>query len=277
LALIEVGIDFPEYDDIEKASEEKIVSICQKNIKAIDELIKNGREGRMIKEGVKVAIVGKPNVGKSSILNALLEKDKAIVSDIAGTTRDIVEGEINIKGVPFLLFDTAGIHESNDFIEKIGVDKSIKSIEEADLVVLVKDSREPTLDEEEKTILKKAGDKAFVCLNKSDLNEANIPGYISISALNKDVDALKDKLIDSLSLSEGIFDTPSLSNARQLSLLKTIKDDLIKAKEDASNHEPMDFISVSIQSAYHKINELFGKECNNDISDEIFSRFCVGK
>lgn len=278
LALVEVGIDYPEYEDIEEASEIKIAAESQQIRKAIAKLISQGFEGQIIREGIKLAIVGEPNVGKSSILNALLDEEKAIVSDIPGTTRDIVEGDISIKGVPIHLLDTAGIRESEDKIEKIGVELSQKSIENADVVVLVLDACKKQLSEQEKQIVEKAQNKKLIlCYNKDDLLEDKEDGKIYVSALNHEIKALKEAIFDSLSLSEESFSRPSLSNARQLSLLRQIDEALRQAGEDAESGLGMDIISVSLQSAYNKARELLGEEATNDLSDEIFSRFCVGK
>ena len=184
IALIEVNIDYPEYEDIEVANKEKIVA-------SIDELVSDGEKGRIIKDGIKVAIVGKPNVGKSSLLNALMGEEKAIVTDIAGTTRDIVEGDVNLNGVVLHLLDTAGIRESDDKVESIGINKAKETINQAELVIVVLDASQE-LDDEDKEILELSKDKnRIIVYNKTDLKK--IEGGLSISALNNDITALKEK------------------------------------------------------------------------------------
>ncbi|MCQ2741942.1 MAG: tRNA uridine-5-carboxymethylaminomethyl(34) synthesis GTPase MnmE [Bacilli bacterium] len=278
LALVEVNIDYPEYDDIEVASKTKIVSDCEELRRQIAKLIDEGNQGQIIKEGIKVAIVGEPNVGKSSLLNSLIEEEKAIVSSIAGTTRDVVEGELSIHGVALHLLDTAGIRESEDEIEKIGVKRSQKSIQEADLVIAVLDARRNELSEGEKEILTLSeGKRRIICYNKGDLVPSHEDGKLYVSALKNDVEPLKEAIFESLGLSEESFKTPSLNNARQLGLLKKIDLDLARAQEDAENDVPSDIVAVSLQSAYNGIREILGEVATNDLSDEIFSRFCVGK
>lgn len=278
LSLIEVNIDYPEYNDIEEANKQRIVSSCKAIQDEISGLIKNGREGQLIKQGVKVALVGEPNVGKSSLLNALIKKDKALVSPIPGTTRDVVEGDLVIHGVPITFLDTAGIRGSEDQIEEMGVALSKKTIAEADVVVLLLDARNENLSEEEKRIEKLCGNKRLIeVYNKDDLIKEKKNGKLYVSALRKDVETLKEAIFNSLSLSQDSFSTPSLSNARQLGILRQINEDLLQASEDAKNDIPIDIVSVNLQNAYNLCRELLGEETTNDLTDEIFSRFCVGK
>ena len=276
IALIEVNIDYPEYEDIEVANKEKIVSSIDEMIPIIDNLVSDGEKGKIIKDGVKVAIVGKPNVGKSSLLNALMGEEKAIVTEIAGTTRDIVEGDVNINGVVLHLLDTAGIRESDDKVESIGINKAKETINEAELVIVVLDaSRE--LDDEDKEILELSKDKnRIIVYNKTDLKK--IEGdVLSISALNKDITALKNEIYRVLGLSEESFKHPSLNNVRQIGLLRQARESLMDAKNDALNDLGVDLISVSLMDAYTSILSITGENHDIDISKEIFSRFCVGK
>ncbi len=277
LSLIEVNIDYPEYEDIEVANKNAIVEVIDEIIPQIQKLIKDGNQGKIIKEGVKVAIVGKPNVGKSSLLNALLGESKAIVTDIAGTTRDIVEGEINLNGIVLKLLDTAGIRESDDLVESIGVNKSIEVINQADLVIVVLDaSRE--LDDEDKQILELSKNKKrIVVYNKLDLSNNINKDNIYISATNGDISNLKDAIYKELGIETDAFVTPSLNNARQLGLLMKAEESLLKAKIDAEQDLSIDLISVSLYDAYTAILEILGEANQLDISKEIFSRFCVGK
>ncbi len=277
LALLEVNIDYPEYTDIEEANGETIVAKCKEIRNNLSSLIKMGEDGKIIRNGIKVAIVGRPNVGKSSLLNALLNEEKAIVSDIPGTTRDIVEGEISVNGIALHLLDTAGIRESDDMIEQLGVQRSEKSIQDADLVILVADGR-TGLGEEEHALLKLAeGKKTLVVFNKADLVSEKKEKTIYVSALNKDISALKDAIFAALGLDEKAFVTPSFSNARELGLLRQIDGYLKQEQDDAEMGLTADLLSVNLQAAYNCCRELMGEEPTQDLTDEIFSRFCVGK
>ena len=276
LALIEVNIDFPEYEDIETASKEMIIDYVNEVTDKVGNLLEDGEKAQIIRDGLKVAIVGKPNVGKSSLLNALLQEDKAIVTEIPGTTRDVVEGQVNLGGIPLNLFDTAGIRETSDVIESIGIDKSIKAIEEADLVIAVLDASRG-LDEEDKQILEKIKNRKHVVVyNKSDLVKDK-EDHIYISATNNDLDDLKKEIYRLFDINETTFKTPALNNSRQLGLLRKAIDELKKAKEDAENDLSTDLIAVSLHQAYNCLSEILGEDSLTDFTKEIFSRFCVGK
>ena len=274
LSLIEVNIDYPEYEDIEVANKDKVISIVDELVPQIDVLVEDGQKAKIINEGVKIALVGKPNVGKSSLLNAFLGEDRAIVTDIAGTTRDVVEGHVNIDGVVFHLYDTAGIRESEDVIESIGIEKSKKTIQEADIVVVLLDSSNE-LDEEDKQILEYTKEfNPIVVYNKDDKNKTN---KLSISALNSQIQPLIDAIKERIGLDEKAFSKPALNNARQLGLLCKAKESLLKAKEDAQNDLTIDLISTSLFDAYTSILEILGEANQIDLAKEIFARFCVGK
>lgn len=277
LSLIEVNIDYPEYEDIEVANKEHVISLVDELVPQIDTLVSNGQKGLIIKEGIKVALVGKPNVGKSSLLNALLGESKAIVTDIAGTTRDVVEGEINLNGVVLHLLDTAGIRDTGDKIENIGVSKSIETIKKADLAIILLDASNE-LDKEDEEIITLCKDIPHIIVyNKSDKLDNKDDGKLYISALNNDISKLKDAIYEELGLKEESFRTPSLNNVRQLGLLQSAKESLLRAKEDAKADLPVDLLSVSLMGAYNAILEILGEYNQRDISKEIFSRFCVGK
>ena len=277
LALIEVNIDYPEYEDIEVANKTHIINLADELVPQIDTLVANGQKGLIIKEGIKVALVGKPNVGKSSLLNALLGESKAIVTDIAGTTRDVVEGEINLNGVVLHLLDTAGIRDTGDKIENIGVSKSIETIKKADLAIILLDASNK-LDKEDNEIIELCKDVPHIIVyNKSDKLESKDDDKLYISALNNDISKLKDAIYQELGLKEETFKTPSLNNVRQLGLLQNAKESLLKAKKDAEVDLPVDLLSVSLMDAYNAILEILGEYNQRDISKEIFSRFCVGK
>ena len=239
--------------------------------------MESGEKGLIIKEGIKVALVGKPNVGKSSLLNALLGESKAIVTDIAGTTRDVVEGEINLNGVILHLLDTAGIREAKDTVESIGVNKSKEAIANADLVIVLLDASKE-LDRQDKDILELVKDIPHVIVfNKADKAISKDDDKLYISALNNDINPLKEEIYKVLGIKEESFRTPSLNNVRQLGLLRLAKESLEKAKEDASSDLSIDLVSVSLMDAYNAILEILGEYKQTDISKEIFSRFCVGK
>ena len=276
LSLIEVNIDYPEYLDIEEANNEKIVEICKENIKYIKKLIKDGVKGNIIKDGINVAIVGKPNVGKSSILNALLNENKAIVTDVKGTTRDIVEGKINLNGVVINLFDTAGIRESSDEVESIGIEKSISKLKDSDIVLCVFDSQE--YDDEDKEITKLVeGKNTIFVYNKKDLIQNNLDDKLYVSALNKDVEPLKKAIIEKLGLSKENYDNPSIANTREIGILENIKTILEQVLIDVKSEIPIDLINSELKEAYLKTLSITGEDNDFDIAKEIFSRFCVGK
>ena len=272
LSHIEVNIDYPEYEDIEITSKEEILEKCAEIRRNIDVLIKDGEKNRIYKEGVKIAIVGKPNVGKSSLLNALIKEDKAIVTSIAGTTRDVVEGDFNLAGVPVHLFDTAGIRDSSDVIEQIGINKAKKAVENADLVLFVVD--ETGCDNELYNLIK--NQKHIIVNNKADIITKKNIGDLYISAKNNDIDALLNKIKEELNIGEVVI-KPTFNNTRQLGILKQMDFYLQNAIQNTKDDQPIDLISVSIMAAYNCSLDLLGQNNKNDLTDEIFSRFCVGK
>ncbi|MDD4154769.1 MAG: 50S ribosome-binding GTPase, partial [Bacilli bacterium] len=236
--------------------------------------IHTGKQGQIIKEGIKVAIIGKPNVGKSSLLNAMIGQEKAIVTNIPGTTRDIVEGEINLKGITLNILDTAGIREVNNEIESIGIQKAKAATEEADLVILVLDATEEAEDSFVNLIKDK---KHIIVYNKGDIAKNRKENNLYISALNKDIDPLLKEITKVLAINQDVYEQPSLNNTRQLGLLGAIRESLLQAVEDAKNNQPIDLVSVNLLSAYNATLEILGEGNKNDITEEIFSRFCVGK
>ncbi len=277
LALVEVNIDYPEYEDIEEANVDTIAKAIKPIREEVQKLIAGGEEGIIIRQGVKVALVGEPNVGKSSLLNALLHEDKAIVSNIPGTTRDVVEGELNLQGIPLHLLDTAGIREEGDALEALGMVKSQKMIEEADLVILLLDATKGLQELDEKILDYAKDKKTILVYNKSDLVKEKKEGALYISALEGKIQPLLDKIYETLGVSSEAYVNPSLSNVRELGLLRKIDKCLSEAESDCAAKLPIDLISVNLSASYNAARELLGEEVTTDLTDEIFSRFCVGK
>ncbi len=278
LAEIDANIDYPE-EGLEEVATEKTQESLKYVKEEVQKLISAYGTGRKIKNGVKVAICGKPNTGKSSILNALLSYDKAIVSSVAGTTRDVVEGELDINGVNFLFFDTAGIRQSDDEIEKIGIDRSSDMIKQSDVCCFVVDGSRPS-DDEDKAVYEKIKDKnVIIIINKNDEKqvECEYKADISVSAKTGDgIDGLK-RLLYQKSFSSGIdLSADLLTEERHYYALKNALEYLNKAYEGIGII-PLDLISVDMQRAWEYLGEISGNTANENIINEIFSKFCVGK
>jgi tRNA modification GTPase len=287
LALIEYAVDFTE-DDEDIIDDNLLFQIkdgINKTIERIKKLLKNADEGKIIRDGLNMVIVGKPNVGKSSLLNALLKEKRAIVTDIPGTTRDIIEEYINIDGIPVRIIDTAGIRDTEDTVEKIGVERSKEKIEEADLVILMMDSSRE-LDDEDKLIIDAVKDKKYITLlNKIDLNRkisddiiGNLRNIIEISAKNEiGIDDLKDKIKELFF--DGEIDSESLiiSNTRHKQALYRALENCTIALEKIQSNEFLDLISIYITSGMRALGEITGDELEEDLLNKIFSEFCVGK
>lgn len=276
LSLIEVNIDYPEYEDVEEMTHEKIINELDSLIQTVSNLIKNGEKSKLITEGINVSIVGRPNVGKSSLLNALVKKEKAIVTSIPGTTRDIVEGQINLNGLIINLLDTAGIREATDEVEKIGIERSKESIEKADLVILVMEANK--LEDEDQELLEYTKNKQrIIVYNKVDTIDKKEEEGIYISAKEHNIKELEEEISKLFALDKLNALTPSLSSSREIGLLTKAKEGLIQALEEAKLGISLDLISVNIKMAYDAIKDILGEEIKTDLSEEIFSRFCVGK
>lgn len=282
-ANIEVNIDYPEYEDIEDMTASKVGEELKSLGEDLKRLIDESNTGKIIKNGIDIAIIGKPNAGKSSILNALLEEDKAIVTDIAGTTRDIVEGKIVLNGVTLNFIDTAGIRKTDDVVEKIGVDKSLNQIEKSDLILLVLNNDTP-INEEERKLLDKIKDKKhIVFVNKDDLdNKIVLPNDIDAvygNTVTPDgLDALKARISSMFELEElNKKDFTYISNARQLSLIKKVKKAIDSATKGISDNLPVDIVEIDLREARTHLGELLGEVYDEELIDELFSRFCLGK
>ena len=293
LAQIEVSVDYPEYD-YEEIENNMVIKLLDEEIEEINNLVNSYEEGKYIKNGINVAILGRTNVGKSSLLNKLANYDRSIVTDIAGTTRDIVEETINIRDVILNISDTAGIRETEDIIEQIGVKKSIDKLEVVDLVIYVLNAEKNISDDDKKMLLKiqNKGIKYITVINKSDiynksifdqfmdeLREINIENPINISVKdNIGIEELKDKIV-SLFLKDNIQTTNEIIivNERHKNLLVESLRNLINAKKEVLENKPIDIISIEIKEAATKLGNIVGKEISVNIIDKIFEMFCLGK
>ena len=277
LSNIEVNIDYPEYDDAEIVTKEVAQLKLLELRKKMKDIIKDARIGKIIKDGINVAIVGKPNVGKSSLLNAMLEEEKAIVTNIAGTTRDIVEGQVNVDGLKLNLLDTAGIRNSEDSVEKIGIEKSIKTIEDADLVLLVLDASR-SIEEEDVKLLEMTKDKNVIkVINKIELNEGCTLDGIKISAKNKSINLLKEEIKRRVGYSYNYDNKPLLTNTRQIGLLESSLKNIENGLKELDKGVPIDLVSIDLSKALLDIEDILGNRSKVNLSEEIFSRFCLGK
>ncbi len=284
LSSIEVNIDYPEYYDIEVITKKKIKEEVAKMKKDLQELISASKATSIIKTGLNIAILGKPNVGKSSILNKLLNKDKAIVTDIAGTTRDIVEGEVYINGILINFIDTAGIRKTTDVVEKIGVEKSIKAIDEADLIIVVLNNNED-LSEEDKEILEKTKDKQrIIVINKTDLDKKiKLPSTIenTVETNTNTPDGIKplvEKIKEMFNLEKlQTKDYTYLSNSRQISLATKAYQSLLSAEVGLNNDLPIDMVEIDLKDCFDLLGEIIGVTYSDEIIDNLFEHFCVGK
>lgn len=275
IAQIEVNIDYPEYEDIEQLTQKDLLPKIKEWLLCIDAILKKANTGQIIKNGIDTVIIGRPNVGKSSLLNALLEEDKAIVTDIAGTTRDIVEGQIHIGSVQLNLIDTAGIRHASDKIEQIGIEKSQEKLRQAKLVLLVLDGSRP-LTKEDEDLLEQTKDKLrLIIWNKQDLNDSYQEG-ICISAKNRQIQPLIDAL-ESLYQNDLLKEEPILSNERQIGLLQQAKSAMKRAQIALEAQTEPDLVEIDIQEAYEDLKEILGEVHREDLLDTLFSKFCLGK
>ena len=272
IAMIEVNIDYPEYEDERQMSQDVIRPYVEKWTAACKEMIDKAERFRVVKDGLNTVIIGKPNVGKSSLLNALLEKDKAIVTDIAGTTRDLVEGKVHLKNITLNLIDTAGIRDTQEKIEKIGIEKTMEAIESADLIILVVDAS--NIDEEDRRLMEEYKDRNLIVVyNKSDLNKV---GDISISALNNDIGSLRDYLNERYQDDISLCDEDILNNERQIALMKQCLKELEEVLMHI-DHDSLDMTVTDLDAAYHDLCLILGKEYQEDLIDHMFRNFCLGK
>ena len=281
LANIEVNID---YEDIEEITYEKINSDILEIIDKLNYIIKESESGKIIKDGIDVAIIGKPNVGKSSLLNLLIEEEKAIVTDIEGTTRDIIEGKINLDGIILNIIDTAGIRKTQDTVEKIGVNKSIELIDKADLILFVLNNNEEISKEEIEILQLVQKKNHIIIVNKNDLeNKLNTDiinnNYIKMSTKkNEGIDELKLQIkrifnLDKIEQSDFTY----LSNAHNIALAKQSLEHLNESKKSIDNKLPIDMIEIDLKLAWEKLGQIIGENYQDELIDQLFSQFCLGK
>lgn len=283
MANIEVNIDYPEYEDAENITipllKEKLVPIKNK----LSKLLEESKNAKIIKDGIDVALIGRPNVGKSSLLNLFLEEEKAIVTNIAGTTRDIVEGQTIINGIKINFIDTAGIRNTTDVVEKIGVEKSKQMISKADLNILILNNNEP-LTNEDKELLELIKTKpSIIFINKNDLETKldleQMPNVVQGNTLSLEgIKYLKQKIIEYFNLEKiEVKDATYLTNARQNALIKNTISYIAQALEDIENEVPVDMIEINIRAAWDTLGEIIGATYKDELLDELFSNFCLGK
>ena len=290
LAGIEVGIDFPEYEE-EALPRGRLLGELEGALRQVDYFLEHGRDGRIIREGLAVAIIGRPNVGKSTLLNALLQEERAIVTPIPGTTRDRIEEWVELDGIPFKLIDTAGVREVRDEVERIGVELALKAAEGADLVLFMLDLSEPLTAEDRAIARPLAGKRALLLLNKSDLGRSFSPqealqalgiepeGVLEISAkLGTGLEELKRRLVElvwegRLERPEGLF----LLNIREKELLQRAKEALGRTLADARAGATPDLLAIGLEEVLTILGELTGEDLTEEVIDRIFADFCVGK
>ena len=290
LAQVEVNIDYPEYDDVEemttKMLKEKATDIQQR----IQALLKTAKQGKVLREGLATAIIGRPNVGKSSLLNSLLHEDKAIVTNVAGTTRDVIEEYVNVNGVPLKLIDTAGIRDTADTVEKIGVERSRKALDAADLVLLLIDNSEPLTDEDEKLLAATKDKQRIVILNKTDL-----PSKLDLDHLKElvgddtliETSIVKHEGMDQLGqqISHMFFDqgiessqnNVIVTNARHIGLLHQANDALNDVLKGIADGMPVDLVQIDMTRCWDLLGEITGDSYQDELLDQLFSQFCLGK
>ena len=279
---IEVNIDYPEYEDIEVLTSEKIYPQVLSIQEKIKNIIKKSEDGKIINEGIKIGIIGRPNVGKSSLLNTLLEEEKAIVTDIEGTTRDIVEGKIIINGIVCNIIDTAGIRETDNIVEQIGVNKSLDIIESSDLIIMILNNNEQITSEELELLAKIKKKNHIIVINKTDLeNRLNlyVDNAIKISIKdNTGIDNIKNRITEIFNLDKiSTTDMSYLSNARSISLLKQSLKKIDECITNITKDAPIDIIELDLKECWNILGEIIGETYTDELIDQIFSRFCLGK
>ena len=279
---IEVNIDYPEYEDIEVLTSESIYPQVLLIKEELETIIKKSEDGKIINDGIKIGIIGRPNVGKSSLLNTLLEEEKAIVTDIEGTTRDIVEGKIIINGIVCNIIDTAGIRETDNIVEQIGVNKSYDIIDSSDLIIMILNNNERITEEELELLSKIKNKNHIIVINKTDLeNKLNLYVEDAIKISIKDntgIENIKNRISEIFNLDKiSTTDMSYLSNARSISLLKQSLNKINECLNNIKNNDPIDIIELDLKECWNDLGEIIGETYTDELIDEIFSRFCLGK
>lgn len=285
LAQVEVNIDYPEYDDVEEMTTALLREKTQEFQSLLENLLRTAKRGKILREGLLTAIIGRPNVGKSSLLNNLLREDKAIVTDIAGTTRDVIEEYVNIKGVPLKLVDTAGIRETDDLVEQIGVERSKKALQEADLVLLVLNASEKLTDQDRALLNLSQDSNRIILLNKTDLEQKieleQLPDdYIPISVLtNQNINLIEDRINQLFFDNAGLVeqDATYLSNARHISLIEKAVQSLEAVNDGLALGMPVDLLQVDLTRTWEILGEITGDAAPDELITQLFSQFCLGK
>ncbi|MBC1491199.1 tRNA uridine-5-carboxymethylaminomethyl(34) synthesis GTPase MnmE [Listeria booriae] len=289
LAQVEVNIDYPEYDDVEEMTQRMLVEKAQLVRASVEQLLLTAQQGKILREGLATAIIGRPNVGKSSLLNQVIQEEKAIVTDIAGTTRDIIEEYVNVRGVPLRLIDTAGIRETEDIVEKIGVERSRKALQEADFILLVLNQHEPLSVEDEALFEAVAGQNFVVVLNKTDLAQnidvarvrqlAGENPVVETSLVNEAGIAELELAIQELFFAGEIDagDATYVSNARHIALLHEAIQAIDAVIEGVEAGMPVDIVQIDMTRAWDLLGEIIGESVQDELLDQLFNQFCLGK
>ncbi|WP_042220868.1 tRNA uridine-5-carboxymethylaminomethyl(34) synthesis GTPase MnmE [Oceanobacillus manasiensis] len=289
VAHVEVNIDYPEYDDVEEMSKEVMREKTKEVHREIENLLEVAKQGKILREGLATAIIGRPNVGKSSLMNALVQENKAIVTEIPGTTRDIIEEYVNVRGVPLRLVDTAGIRETEDIVEKIGVERSRKVLKESDLILFVLNHNEELSEEDEKLFEAIQGLEYIVIINKTDLEQKlDLEKVSELSEGNPIVTTslLEEAGIDKLeqAIAETFFsgeidtgDLTYVSNIRHIQLLKQAKEALEESMQGLDMEMPLDIVQIDVTRTWEFLGEIIGDTASDSLIDQLFSQFCLGK
>ncbi|TRM11054.1 tRNA uridine-5-carboxymethylaminomethyl(34) synthesis GTPase MnmE [Lentibacillus cibarius] len=289
VAHVEVNIDYPEYDDVEEMSNTMMQTKTKEVHGELENLLQVAKQGKILREGLATAIIGRPNVGKSSLMNTLVQENKAIVTEVPGTTRDIIEEYVNVRGVPLRLVDTAGIRETEDIVEKIGVDRSREVLQDADLVLLVLNYNEPLTEEDEKLFEAVQGLDYIVIVNKTDLEQQLDLDKVNELAAGKPVittSLIREEGIDQLESAiattffAGDVDTGDMtyvSNVRHIQLLKQAKQALEDAMESLEIDMPLDIVQIDVTRTWEYLGEIVGDTASDSLIDQLFSQFCLGK
>ena len=285
IANINVNIDYPEYEDIKEVTNNDVLEQLSTIENSLKKILSSTKDNQIINEGIKTAIIGSPNVGKSSLLNKLIDEEKAIVTDIPGTTRDIVEGQILINGIMLKIIDTAGIRKTNDIVENIGVEKSLKVLKDADFVIYVLNNNEE-LQQQDLELLKQIEDKKYLIVinkidleNKLDYSMIDSDKIVKVSALNYDcVDIIKNKISELFNLEQlNNNDLTYLSSARSISLLNKSLEKIKEIKQALNDNMPIDFIEMDLREIWNILGEIIGETYTEELIDKLFSQFCLGK